>query len=131
MFDFDHDAGDYAKDGGDYMRCLDYLEFIGADGINVRIHSANPAAVKRMKQAIAKNQWNEVFDIVDDGYAAQHSMLDENEFFKSKLSIVPDDIKKFVDVKLFNRFLEFLDKGGFEAGHKLFGKITDSQFDEW
>lgn len=43
VFDLDHDAGDYAKDGGDYIKCLDYLEFIGADGISVRIHSANPA----------------------------------------------------------------------------------------
>ena len=30
VFDFDHDAGDYASAGGDYIKCLDYLEYIGA-----------------------------------------------------------------------------------------------------
>ena len=30
VFDFDHDAGDYASAGGDYIKCLDYLESIGA-----------------------------------------------------------------------------------------------------
>jgi hypothetical protein len=48
VFDFDHDAGDYQKDGGDYIKCLDYLEFIGADNINVRIHSANPVGRSNM-----------------------------------------------------------------------------------
>jgi hypothetical protein len=65
VFDFDHDAGDYQKDGGDYIRCLDYLEYIGADGINVRIHSANPVGRSNMQRIIKKNEWNEVFDIFE------------------------------------------------------------------
>lgn len=66
VFDFDHDAGDYASDGGDYIKCLDYLEFIGADGIKVRVHSANPVGVAKMKAIIKKNQWDEVFDVIDE-----------------------------------------------------------------
>ena len=65
VFDFDHDAGDYQKDGGDYIKCLDYLESIGADNINVRIHSANPVGRSNMQRIIKKNEWNEVFDIID------------------------------------------------------------------
>lgn len=66
VIDLDHDAGDYASDGGDYIKCLDYLEFIGADGIKVRVHSANPVGVAKMKAIIKKNQWDEVFDVIDE-----------------------------------------------------------------
>ena len=55
VVDIDHDAGDYAGDGGDYIRCLDYLEFIGAKGINVRIHSANAVGIENMRRIIMKN----------------------------------------------------------------------------
>ena len=55
VVDIDHDAGDYASDGGDYIRCLDYLEFIGAKGINVRIHSANAVGIENMRRIIMKN----------------------------------------------------------------------------
>lgn len=67
VFDLDHAAGDYAADGGDYAKCLDYLEFIGADGISVRLHGANTAGVQRMRSIIKKNQWDEVFSIIDEG----------------------------------------------------------------
>ena len=89
VFDFDHDAGDYASAGGDYIRCLDYLEFIGAQGINVRIHSANPVGVKKMRQVIAKNGWNEVFDIIEESVCT----LSEQEDSAAKRRIV-DAVKK-------------------------------------
>lgn len=66
VFDFDDDAGEYAKDGGDYIKCLSYLEFIGADGIKVRIHAEDPVSVKKMEDVIKKNQWDEVFDVIDE-----------------------------------------------------------------
>ena len=66
VFDFDHDAGDYAKFGGDYIKCLDYLEYVGARDINIRIHSANPVGAAKMRQIVNKNGWNETFDIVDE-----------------------------------------------------------------
>lgn len=69
VFDFDYDAGEYASDGGDYIKCLDYLESIGADGINVRIHSANSVGLQKMRQIIQKNQWNEVHSIFESTLA--------------------------------------------------------------
>lgn len=84
VFDFDHDAGDYQKDGGDYIKCLDYLEFIGADNINVRIHSANPVGRSNMQRIIKKNEWNEVFDIIDE----YDESIDEAEDTKNKNDIV-------------------------------------------
>lgn len=66
VFDFDHDAGDYQNDGGDYIKCLDYLEFIGADNINIRLHSSNLVNRNAMRDIINKNDWNEVFDIFED-----------------------------------------------------------------
>ena len=69
MIDLDYDAGDYAQDGGDYIKCLEYLEFLGTCGIRIRVHSTNPIGVKRMKDIIEKNQWEEVYDIIDDSGA--------------------------------------------------------------
>ena len=45
VVDIDHDAGDYAKFGGDYIKCLDWLESVDAKDINIRLHSSNPAGV--------------------------------------------------------------------------------------
>lgn len=56
VLDLDHDAGDYAKDGGDYIKILDWLE---ANHINIpiAIHSRNPVGVQKMRQIIAHNHW--------------------------------------------------------------------------
>lgn len=80
VFDFDHDAGDYQKDGGDYIKCLDYLEFIGVDNINVRLHSANPVGIKNMRAIIQKNGWNEIHTIFESTLTKdeQISLLFEN-----------------------------------------------------
>lgn len=63
LVDIDHDAGDYEKDGGDYIKCLDYLEFIEAKDMKIKLHSANPVGVKNMRAIIKKNEkngWSEV-----------------------------------------------------------------------
>lgn len=60
LIDIDHDAGDFQKNGGDYIRCLDFLEFIGAKNVKIKIHSANPVGVKNMRAIIQKNNWIEV-----------------------------------------------------------------------
>lgn len=60
ILDLDHDAGDFQEDGGDYIRCLDFLEFLGARDIKVKIHSANPVGVQNMRAIIQKNNWIEV-----------------------------------------------------------------------
>ena len=60
LIDLDHDAGDYAKDGGDYIKILDYLELVGYNG-DLRIHSMNPVGVQNMRNIIQKNGWREIY----------------------------------------------------------------------
>ena len=59
LIDIDHDAGDYASDGGDYIKLLDWLEETGRD-YPIRIHSMNSVGVKNMRQIIQKNGWTEI-----------------------------------------------------------------------
>lgn len=60
LIDIDHDAGDYAQYGGDYIRLLDWLEATGRN-YPIRIHSMNPVGVANMRAIIQKNGWKEVF----------------------------------------------------------------------
>ena len=60
LIDTDHDAGDYAKDGGDYIRLLDWLEETGRN-YPIRIHSQNPVGVANIRRIIQRNNWKEVF----------------------------------------------------------------------
>ena len=59
VLDIDHDAGDYAKDGGDYIKLLDWLEEIG-HSYPIRIHSMNPVGVANMRAIIQRNGWKEL-----------------------------------------------------------------------
>ena len=59
MLDLDHDAGDYVKDGGDYIKLLDWLEETGRN-YPIRIHSQNPVGVQNMRAIIRHNGWKEV-----------------------------------------------------------------------
>jgi hypothetical protein len=63
LVDVDHDAGDYACDGGDYIKFLDYCEECwGRDlPFAIRIHSMNPVGIANMRAIIQKNGWKEVF----------------------------------------------------------------------
>ena len=58
LIDIDHDAGDYADDGGDYIKLLDWLEETGRN-YPIRIHSMNPVGVENMRRIIQKNGWEE------------------------------------------------------------------------
>lgn len=67
LIDLDHDAGDYANDGGDYIRILDFINFIIFDDDEIlrppfkfRIHSMNPVGVQNMRTIIQRNGWTEV-----------------------------------------------------------------------
>ena len=60
LIDIDHDAGDYASDGGDYICLLDWLEEEGIK-LPIRIHSMNPVGVANMRRIIERNGWKEVF----------------------------------------------------------------------
>ena len=59
LIDIDHDAGDFACDGGDYIRLLDWLEETGRN-YPIRIHSMNPVGVANMRAIIEKNGWKEI-----------------------------------------------------------------------
>ena len=62
--DLDHDAGEYAMDGGDYIKLLDWLEednplsWVGI--IKFHIHSMNVVGVENMRRIIQRNGWKEV-----------------------------------------------------------------------
>ena len=60
VIDIDHDAGDYASDGGDYIRLLNWLEETGRN-YPIHIHSQNPVGVENMRRIIQRNDWKEVF----------------------------------------------------------------------
>lgn len=59
LIDIDHDSGDYARDGGDYVRVLDWLEETNRN-YPIRIHSMNPVGVQNMRAIIEYNDWEEV-----------------------------------------------------------------------
>lgn len=59
ILDIDHDAGEYAVDGGDYIKLLDWLEETGRN-YPIRIHSMNPVGVQNMRAIIQRNGWQEV-----------------------------------------------------------------------
>lgn len=59
LIDIDHDAGDYACDGGDYIKLLDWLEETGRN-YPIRIHSMNPVGAANMRAIIERNGWTEV-----------------------------------------------------------------------
>lgn len=55
----DHDAGEYAIDGGDYIKLLDWLEETNRN-CTIHIHSMNPVGVENMRRIIQRNGWKEV-----------------------------------------------------------------------
>ena len=59
LIDIDHDAGEYADRGGDYIRLLDWLEETDRN-YPIRIHSQNPVGVANMRRIIKRNGWKEI-----------------------------------------------------------------------
>lgn len=59
IIDLDHDAGDYANDGGDYIKLLDWLELMNIvdTSFTFHIHSMNPVGVQNMRNIIEHNGW--------------------------------------------------------------------------
>ena len=58
----DHDAGDYADKGGDYIKFLDWLEARGVvdTGYFFHLHSQNPVGIQNMRAIIEHNGWREI-----------------------------------------------------------------------
>ena len=59
LISIDHDAGDFACDGGDYIELLNWLEETGRN-YPIRIHSMNSVGVANMRAIIERNGWEEV-----------------------------------------------------------------------
>ena len=59
LINIDHDAGDFACDGGDYIKLLDWLEETGRN-YPIHIHSQNVVGVENMRRIIQRNGWEEV-----------------------------------------------------------------------
>lgn len=59
LIDIDHDAGEYVRFGGDYIKLLDWLEATGRR-YPIRIHSMNPVGVENMRRIIRRNGWKEI-----------------------------------------------------------------------
>ena len=53
LLDLDHDLGDYAKDGGDAIRILDFLAERGTF-YPIRIHTANPVGRANMERMLKR-----------------------------------------------------------------------------
>ena len=61
----DHDAGDYANDGGDYIEILKWLEEhnIPDTGYFFHLHTMNPVGRDNMRFIINHNHWREVWNV--------------------------------------------------------------------
>lgn len=59
LIDIDHDAGEYANDGGDFINLLNWLEQTSRN-YPIRIHSMNPVGRENMRRIIQRNGWIEV-----------------------------------------------------------------------
>lgn len=60
LIDIDHDAGNLARSGGNYIGLLNWLEETGRN-YPIRIHSTNVEGVANMRRIIQRNNWKEVF----------------------------------------------------------------------
>ena len=56
IIDIDHDAGDFAVDGGDYVKLLDWLEETGRN-YPIHIHSMNVVGRMNMEAICRRNGW--------------------------------------------------------------------------
>lgn len=59
VIDIDHDAGEYYKDGGDFIKLLDWLEETHRN-YPIHIHSMNPVGIQNMRRIIERNHWTEI-----------------------------------------------------------------------
>lgn len=59
LIDLDHDAGDYADLGGNYIELLKWLEKNGAV-YDIRLHTMNIVGRENMRAIIRANGWKEV-----------------------------------------------------------------------
>ena len=59
LIDIDHDAGDFAQYGGDFIEVLNWLEKTGRN-YPIRLHTMNVVGRMNMRAIIQHNGWKEV-----------------------------------------------------------------------
>ena len=69
VIDIDHDASDYASDGGDYIKLLDWLEETGRN-YPIRIHSMNVSVMVGRKCFDVLHKRLEIDNISRYGYSS-------------------------------------------------------------
>ena len=87
VVDLDHDAGEFQEDGGDYIRCLDYLELTGAEDICVRLHSANPAGRANMDRIVRRNNGRKIDFVMESSLDESASSLVKMSFIAGLMAI--------------------------------------------
>ena len=60
VIDIDHDAGDYAFMGGDYIALLNWMEMKDINDIPIHLHTQNPVGRANMRAIIEHNGWREI-----------------------------------------------------------------------
>ena len=69
LIDLDHDAGDFAEMGGDFINVLNELERLSrrdsywynrCKEFTFKLHSMNPVGIENMRRIIQRNNWNEI-----------------------------------------------------------------------
>lgn len=61
VLDLDHDAGDYAWQGGDYIALLDWMKMKGINDIPIHLHTMNPVGRENMRAIILHNGWRQIY----------------------------------------------------------------------
>ena len=54
ILDLDHDAGDYAQSGGDYIEILKWMEENHINNIPIHLHTMSPVGRENMRTIIQK-----------------------------------------------------------------------------
>ena len=57
LLDIDHDAGEYANEGGDYIEILNWLEEYDICYFPIHIHSMNVVGKMNMEAICRRNGW--------------------------------------------------------------------------
>lgn len=90
VLDLDHDAGDFRKNGGDYIRILDFLEKQDVPELTVRLHSANPVGTANMRRVVDRNGWTEITGVVnEDGLNEGVGSALRNAAFAGMMALAP------------------------------------------
>lgn len=116
VLNLDHDAGDYAKYGGDYIKILEWMENVRFE-CPIRIHSMNPVGRENMRRVIRENGWKEVqsmgivYFFLGAAVSSAVSGLFSENFSKSMMEYASGVIFAFIALGLFLLEKQFQKRG--------------------